>query len=90
MGKGALNHPNLFLQEYSWEEIRRRNTKKEQWIVIDGYVYDVTAWSRKHPGGGNIIRNYAGEDASVRTLIFVLGYHSRLIYSCKIFPHMAH
>ncbi|KAK2178957.1 hypothetical protein NP493_521g00005 [Ridgeia piscesae] len=64
MGKGALNHPNLFLQEYSWEEIRRHNTKKEQWIVIDGYVYDITAWSRKHPGGGSIIRNYAGEDAS--------------------------
>ena len=34
-------------------------------FVIDDYVYDVTKWAKRHPGGEKIISGYAGHDASV-------------------------
>jgi fatty acid desaturase len=46
-----------------WEEIGRHNRTDDCWIVIDGFVYDVTAWVNRHPGG-QIISVAAGEDAS--------------------------
>jgi cytochrome b involved in lipid metabolism len=36
------------LNSYTWKEIRDPNKK---WIVINGYVYDLTNFLRKHPGG---------------------------------------
>ena len=66
MGKGALNtKPTISSQEYTWDEIKRRNTKEESWIVIDGYIYNITKWQKSHPGGAGIMRNWAGTDASV-------------------------
>ncbi|ESP04267.1 hypothetical protein LOTGIDRAFT_198790, partial [Lottia gigantea] len=52
------------LSEYSWEEIRKHNSKKDRWIVIEGNVYNVSTWAKKHPGGERIIGIHAGEDAS--------------------------
>lgn len=47
----------------SWEEVRKHNTAKDCWLVLDGKVYDVTSFAKRHPGG-KIITYYAGEDAS--------------------------
>lgn len=47
-----------------WSEVEKHNTRDDKWIVIDGEVYDVTQWARKHPGGSRIISHYAGEDAT--------------------------
>ncbi|XP_050388594.1 acyl-CoA 6-desaturase [Patella vulgata] len=52
------------LAEYSWEEIRQHATKTDRWLVIEGIVYDVSIWAKKHPGGERIIGNHAGEDAT--------------------------
>jgi fatty acid desaturase len=35
------------------------------WVGIDGKVYDVSMWTFIHPGGGDVIRNVVGMDASV-------------------------
>ena len=72
MGKGALNKPIVCSQEYTWDEIKRRNTKEESWIVIDGYIYNITKWQKSHPGGAGIMRNWAGTDASVSYLFCLL------------------
>ena len=66
MGKGALNHANLHgLPEHSWEEIARHKNRGDQWIVVDGCIYDVSRWAKKHPGGEKILAGWAGQDASV-------------------------
>lgn len=71
MGKGGWIHPNHEgLAEYSLEDIARHTDRNDRWIVIDRYVYDVTNWARKHPGGEKIISGYAGQDASVILFLF--------------------
>nr|ATI22172.1 delta-5 desaturase 3 [Brachionus koreanus]QBO56254.1 fatty acid desaturase 5/6-3 [Brachionus koreanus] len=47
------------LKVYKWQEI-----KQNKWIVIDNLVYDVSRFSRKHPGGERLMLNHAGQDAT--------------------------
>lgn len=51
------------LTEYDWSEIAKHNNSKDCWIVIDGYVCDVTSWIEQHPGG-KVLSVLAGEDAT--------------------------
>lgn len=48
---------------YNWEEVSKHNKNDDCWIVIDGYVYDITNWIPNHPGG-DVLAILAGEDAS--------------------------
>ncbi|NXB00494.1 FADS1 desaturase, partial [Cnemophilus loriae] len=34
------------------------------WLVIDRKVYDVSTFSKRHPGGSRVISHYAGQDAT--------------------------
>ncbi|XP_022102788.1 fatty acid desaturase 2-like isoform X2 [Acanthaster planci] len=56
------------LKIISWDEVNKHNGRDKEdpskWLVIDGLVYDVTEWSRKHPGGSRLLTHYAGQDAS--------------------------
>ncbi|XP_053386747.1 acyl-CoA 6-desaturase-like [Mercenaria mercenaria] len=61
MGRGGQGSQKLRI---SWSEIEQHKTKDDRWIVIGGEVYDVTAWSNKHPGGSRLIGHYAGQDAT--------------------------
>ena len=36
-----------------------------KWIVIDGKIYDVSSFMKRHPGGENIMSSYIGQDATV-------------------------
>lgn len=47
------------------EEVKKHSTRESCWIIIDGFVYEVTSWLCRHPGGGRIIGHYGGQDASV-------------------------
>lgn len=61
---------SAFLQLFTWEEIRSHNGRgqsREQWLVIDRKVYDVSKFSKHHPGGSRVISHYAGQDATVRS-----------------------
>ncbi len=49
-----------------WEEVEQHASRDDKWIVIDDEVYDVTGWSRRHPGGSRLLSHYAGQDATVR------------------------
>ena len=48
---------------YDWSEISKHNQTSDCWVVIDGFVYDVTGWIERHPGG-QLICTLAGEDVS--------------------------
>jgi len=66
MGKGGWNGADdASLPVYTWKEVGEHGERNDRWIVINNYVYDVTSWAKRHPGGEKIIGGYAGHDASV-------------------------
>lgn len=60
MGKGGFKDK----KEYTWEEIKKHDKKDDRWLVISGEVYNITNWSKRHPGGPRVIGHYAGQDAT--------------------------
>ena len=51
------------LPVFSAAEVRKHATREDAWVIIDGKVYDVTAFVEDHPGGDAILNN-AGGDAT--------------------------
>lgn len=45
-------------------EVAKHYKKDDAWIVLNGHVYNITAFLSKHPGGLEIIRPYFGQDAT--------------------------
>jgi fatty acid desaturase 2 (delta-6 desaturase) len=69
MGKGGQGESNGVevkrqLPEYTWDDVKNKTTNENKWLVIDGQVYNITNWARKHPGGPKVIGHYAGQDAT--------------------------
>jgi cytochrome b involved in lipid metabolism len=48
----------------SLEMVAQRNTPESCWSVVNGTVYDLTAWIEKHPGGSGRIIGMCGRDAT--------------------------
>lgn len=48
----------------SMEEVSKHNTENDCWVVINGYVLNMTNFLNDHPGGKNAILLYAGKNAS--------------------------
>ncbi|NXJ10595.1 CYB5B protein, partial [Odontophorus gujanensis] len=46
------------------EEVGKRNSNREVWLVIHGRVYDVTRFLEEHPGGEEVLLEQAGRDAT--------------------------
>jgi L-lactate dehydrogenase (cytochrome) len=45
-------------------EVAKHATRESCWVIISGKAYDVTSFLDEHPGGANIILQYAGKDAT--------------------------
>ncbi|KAI8865835.1 Inositolphosphorylceramide-B hydroxylase [Ramicandelaber brevisporus] len=52
------------LAAYTLSEVSKHNSATSLWIVVDGSVYDVTPFADDHPGGADMLLDYAGQDAS--------------------------
>ncbi|CAJ2507709.1 Uu.00g088950.m01.CDS01 [Anthostomella pinea] len=46
------------------DEISRHKSPEDLWLVVDGTVYDLSAFAPSHPGGINILLQHAGRDAT--------------------------
>jgi|TARA_B110000977_G_C11042625_1_gene479393 succinate dehydrogenase/fumarate reductase flavoprotein subunit/predicted heme/steroid binding protein len=46
------------------QEIAKHNSSGDVWVVIEGKVYDLTAFLPDHPGGKKAIMLFAGKDAT--------------------------
>ena len=51
-------------QKYTLEEIDSHKEEKNCWVVIDNKVYDVSEYLEDHPGGSDVLFEYAGQDAT--------------------------
>ena len=66
----AAAEPADDLPLISWDVIRRHSMLQDAWVVINGIVYDITAFiaddgaDSGHPGGQEIPLEYAGKDAT--------------------------
>ncbi|KAI6046349.1 glyoxylate dehydrogenase [Pisolithus marmoratus] len=48
----------------SAQTVAKHASPESCWIIVHGYVYDVTEFLPEHPGGSKIILKYAGKDAT--------------------------
>ncbi|KAJ9636684.1 hypothetical protein H2201_008370 [Coniosporium apollinis] len=77
MTKEGVNRP------ISIDELRKHDGEEAPWFVVNGEVYDGTAFMKDHPGGAQSIVSAAGMDASDEFMAIhsetakgmMLGYH---------------
>mmetsp|Transcript_30319 Transcript_30319/g.34438 ORF Transcript_30319/g.34438 Transcript_30319/m.34438 type:complete len:120 (+) Transcript_30319:60-419(+) len=50
-------------KKISYEELQKHNAEGDNWLLINGKVYDVSKFD-SHPGGIEIMEEYAGTDAT--------------------------
>lgn len=60
----AIAEPEI-VHAYSWDAINRRVAEGDEWIVIDGCVYDVGDWKAAHPGGKEVLKRAIGLDVTL-------------------------
>jgi sterol 14-demethylase len=68
-GAGAAAAPrasaaDAALPTYTAADVAKHNKVGDLWLIIDGYVYDVTKYAVLHPGGEGKILAASGKDAS--------------------------
>ena len=63
------------LQTISLDEVAWHDTSDDCWVAIYDYVYNCTDFIKNHPGGQDILLEYAGRDA---TLAFIGTGHSKV------------
>ncbi|VVC99875.1 uncharacterized protein LOC126969136 [Leptidea sinapis] len=56
-------------------EVSQHDTPSDCWVVIYDRVYDISTFLDEHPGGADIMLEYAGRDASIA---FRSSGHSRM------------
>ncbi|KXG46337.1 Inositolphosphorylceramide-B hydroxylase [Penicillium griseofulvum] len=54
--------PGRVLPTFTSAEVKSHNTAKSCYITLGANVYDVTDFLESHPGGGDLILEYAGQD----------------------------
>jgi alkylation response protein AidB-like acyl-CoA dehydrogenase/predicted heme/steroid binding protein len=49
---------------YTLEQVKAHNTPEDAWIVVRGFVYDVTKFAKYHPGGKKVLLRFAGTECT--------------------------
>lgn len=55
---------NQMIKDYSLKEVSAHTTSKSCWVIYKKKVYDVTEFIQDHPGGDDLILDYAGKDVT--------------------------
>jgi len=59
----TIEQPNP-LRVISMTEVQTHSTPEDCWVVLHGFVYDLTDFAGSHKGGAYLIQKYAGNDAT--------------------------
>lgn len=51
-------------RSFSSEEVKTHNCEEDLWMIIYNKVYDLTKFTELHPGGGEVMLDCAGVDAT--------------------------
>jgi len=46
------------------EEVKRHDREDDAWLVIEGYVHNVSSFLTEHPGGKDVMVDHLGKDAT--------------------------
>ena len=66
MGKGSNINSNTDIEHFTYDAFSDACKNGEKLIIVNGNVYNVANWMKKHPGGGKIIGHFIGQDATVK------------------------
>lgn len=72
--------PGKPLPSYSPSEVKSHSTAKSCWVTRGSKVYDVTSFLDDHPGGGDLILEYAGRDVDEILGDVISHEHSEVAY----------
>lgn len=72
--------PGRTLPTIPLREVQTHTTKKSCYVTIDEKVYDVTDFLDDHPGGGDLILEYAGKDVKEILKDEISHFHSEGAY----------
>jgi len=56
--------PTAATSGYTMSQVAANNSAKSCWAVIEGSVYNLTAWINSHPGGSSAILSLCGTEAT--------------------------
>ena len=49
---------------YYYHEVAKHNKTSDCWVILHDYIYNLTNFLSKHPGGKRAILEFAGKDAT--------------------------
>lgn len=55
-----------YIGDITKEEVDAHNTDDDRWIILDGYVYNITQYLKAHPGGKKCLVAPSGNDISAK------------------------
>ena len=61
-------------------DVAQHSSKEDCWVIFDNVVYDVTDFIADHPGGEDLIMEYAGQDVTAIMKNKDSPVHSRSAY----------
>lgn len=56
----------ISLDRFTADEVAQHNSANDCWAIIDGFVYDMTSFVRRHPAGPRAITQLCGRDGTAR------------------------
>lgn len=56
----SLEGVNEGMKTYSLADVSQHCTPEDCWVIIHGFVYNVSKYLDKHPGGPNLVMKNAG------------------------------
>ncbi|KAG1143593.1 hypothetical protein G6F37_006676 [Rhizopus arrhizus] len=67
---------------FTLKEIEAHNSLKSLWVIFNGRVYDITEFVKDHPGGDDLLLQYAGQD--ITEVMYDKDYHEHSEASYEI------
>ncbi|VWU48363.1 cytochrome b5-like heme/steroid binding protein, putative [Hepatocystis sp. ex Piliocolobus tephrosceles] len=51
---------------FTREEVKKHNTYEDAWVIYENKVYNITHYFKYHPGGEDVLLEYAGQDITMK------------------------